>query len=159
MRQKAVHDLSPKSLGFDGEVKQEEGDGAATTCTPPVLTNGTHDPVIPADPATASAEKGENDQPQCDGLAAATLPQVDGQPEDVNRNENHEEAERPQVHKERVNDSTKEKRLSDRLTLLRSCSVDNIDLLYRGHENPTDTQPQKSSKKVNVAHTYTFKEQ
>ena len=140
-----------KSRRLDGEIKQEEGDGAAAACTPP-LTNGTHDPVIPADPATTSTEKRENDQPQCDGLAAAEPQQVESQPEDVNQNENHEEAEKPQVPQERVNDSPKEKRLSNRLTLLRSCSVDNIDLLYHGHENPPKTQPQKSSKEVNITH-------
>ena len=148
MQRNTVHDFRPsfpRSPDFDGEIKQkEEGDGAAAAvCTPP-LTNDTHDSVIPADQATLSAERGEKGQPRCDGLTAAVKEQVN-QPEGVNQTENHEEA---QVVKERVNDSPKEKRLSNRSTLLRSCSVDNIALLYRGNENPPETQLQKSSKEV-----------
>lgn len=172
MQRKVVHDFRPfpKSRDFDGEIKQEkeEGDGveprvtadleaaaAGAVCTPP-LTTGTHDsivPHIPADSATASTEKRVTDQPQCDGPAAAKPQQVDPerQPEGgVNQNENHEEAEKPQVVKVRLNDSPKEKRLSNRSTLLRSCSADNIDRLCRGQETPPP--PQKSSKGVNIAY-------
>ena len=164
MQQKVVHDFRPL-------IKQEEegGDGGeprvtadlkaaavGAVCAPP-LTTGTHDSVVPhtpADSATASTEKGVTDQPQCDNEPTTAKPlQVqdpETQPEGgVNQNaENHEEAEKPQVVKERLNDIPKEKRLSNRSTLLRSCSVDNIDQLYRGQETPPP--PQKSSKEVNV---------
>ena len=156
MQRKIVHDLRPsqksRSVGLDGEIKQEEGDGAAATACSPPFTNGARGTVSPADPAIVATEEEERDQPQCNVLAAAKL-QVDSQPENTNQNGNHEEAEKPQVLQEKVNDSPKEKRLSNRLTLLRSCSVDNIDVLYRGRENPLETQPQKSSKEVAIYNT------
>jgi hypothetical protein len=156
----------PKSHDFDGEIKreEEEGDGvgprvtadleaaAAAICTPS-LANGAHDSVLPhtpTDPATASTEKGVKDQPQCDGPAEAKPQQVDSQPEGgENQDENHEEADKPQVVKERLNDSPKVKRLSNCMTLLRSCSADNIGLLYHGQETPP---PQRPSKEVSIAH-------
>lgn len=154
MQRTTVHDLGPfpKSRDFDGDIKQEEedGDGAtAATCTPP-LTSGAHerDPILPADPATTSAEKGETDQPQCDGLSVAQ-PQVESHPAAEGENQN-DKSEGGLVVKERLNDDPKEKRPSNCLTLLRSRSVDNIDLLYRGHENPPEILPQKSSKEVKL---------
>lgn len=163
MQRKVIHDIRPLI-----KQEEEEGDGGeqrvtadlktaavGAVCTPP-LTTGTHNSVVPhtpADSATASTEKGVTDQPQCDSEPTTAKPlQVDPerQPEGgVNQNvENHEEAEKPQVVKERLNDIPKEKRLSNRSTLLRSCSVDNIDQLYRGQETPPP--PQKSSKEVHI---------
>lgn len=150
MQRKPVHDFRPlqKShfVGLDGEIQQEEGDGtgAAAIAYIPPLTNGTHDPIIPADSAATATEKGEP--------LAEAKPQVNSQPEDTNQNGNHKEVEKPQVVQEKVNDSPKEKRLSNRLMLLRSCSVDNIDELYHGHKNPSQIQPLKPSKEVCIKH-------
>ena len=142
--QKTIHDLTrlQKSRSIhdlDGGIK-DKLDGAA--CSPP-LTDGV-DANIPAGATTTDVLEGIEDPPQCDVLAVAKVQVQDSQPEGVNH-----EAEQPSVLLERVNDSPKEKRLSNRATLQRSCSVDAIAVLYGGQDNsPPETQPQKSSKVV-----------
>lgn len=133
------------SPGLEGEVKKLEEDAGVAHYLAPPLANVIHDPTVPTPNLTTSKcnDKVEGDQSQCDTVV--TKPQMVGSqpPEGTSQNGNLE----PEVLQETVYDNQKQKRLSTRATLLRSCSADAINLLYRGQEG-ADAQPLKSAEEV-----------